>query len=196
MPPKVKVTRDDIIQTALELVRAQGAAPLNARQIAAALNCSTQPIFSNFATMDELQGAVLEAGFAYYLGFLKSAAESGRYPPYKAFGMAYIRFAGEEKELFKLLFMRDRRGEGQAPTEDFETSVVMIMQANGLSRERAERMHMEMWSCTHGIAVMLATSFLHPDEELISMMLTDVYQGLRIRHIQEQEEHNNGCHSD
>ena len=32
----------------------------------------------------------------------------GKYPPYKASGMAYIRFAKEEKELFKLLFMRDR----------------------------------------------------------------------------------------
>ena len=35
----------------------------------------------------------------------------GKYPPYKASGIAYIQFAKEEKELFKLLFMRDRTGE-------------------------------------------------------------------------------------
>ena len=33
------------------------------------------------------------------------------YPPYKAMGMGYIRFAAEERELFRLLFMRDRSGE-------------------------------------------------------------------------------------
>ena len=194
MPPKVKITREDIIRTALDMIRANGAAGLNARTIAVALNCSTQPIFSNFATMDELQKAVIEAGYADYLGFLKREAESGRYPTYKAFGRGYIRFAYEEKELFKLLFMRDRGGEGFVPTEDFERSVALIMEANGLSRERAERFHLEMWACVHGIATMLATSFFTPEWALISNMMTDVYQGLRTRHI--QEEHENGSHSD
>ena len=95
--------------------------------------------------------------------------------------MAYIRFAGEERELFKLLFMRDRTGEDLTPTADFERSVEMIMQANGVTRARAVRMHLEMWSCVHGIGTMLATSFLALDEALISEMLTDVYQGIRVR---------------
>lgn len=198
MPPKIKITREDIVRTALELVRAKGTATLNARAVAEGLGCSTQPIFSNFATMEELQQAVIEAAHAYYLRYLKAEAEEGRYPPYKAFGMAYIRFAGEERELFRLLFMRDRGGEGLTPTEDFETSVLMIMQANGLSRERAERMHLEMWSCTHGLATMLATSFFTPEWEVISDMLSDVYQGLRTRHILQykEENHGNNCHSD
>ena len=55
MPPKVKITKEDIIKTAVELVRSNGAEALNARAVAAELNCSTQPVFSNFATMDELQ---------------------------------------------------------------------------------------------------------------------------------------------
>ena len=196
MPPKVKVTREDIVRAALDLVRAEGTATLNARSVAEALGCSTQPIFSNFATMEALQEAVIEAGYDYYLGFLKAEAEAGRYPHYKAFGMAYIRFAREEKELFRLLFMRDRSGEGLVPTEDFEASVAIIMEVNGLPRERAERMHLEMWACTHGIATMLATSFFTPEWELISHMMTDVYQGLRARHIKEEENRENRCHSD
>ena len=58
MPPKVKITKEDIIKTAIELVRREGTGALNARAIAAALSCSTQPIFSNFETMDELQKAM------------------------------------------------------------------------------------------------------------------------------------------
>ena len=193
MPPKVKISKDDIIRTALALIRTRGVAVLNARQIAEALECSTQPIFSNFATMEELQQAVIVAGYDYYLGFLKDEAERGQYTTYKAFGWAYIRFAYEEKELFRLLFMRDRHGAELEPTTDFEMSVRLIMQVNGLSRERAERMHMEMWVFVHGIATMLATSFFTPEWDHISDMITDVYQGVRMKHIQEETEH--GCHS-
>ncbi len=187
MPPKIKITKSDIIETALELIRKNGEEALNARSIAAAMGCSTQPIFSNFETMEELQGEVIRAAYDRYLSFLKSEAEGGKYPQYKAFGMAYIRFAKEEKELFKLLFMRDRKGEGLTPTADFEYSVEMIMRANGITKEKAELMHLEMWTCVHGIGTMLATSFLSLDRELIENMLTDVYQGIRARHLSKEE---------
>lgn len=183
MPPKVRITKEDIIVTALDLLRENGDTAINARSIAAALNCSTQPIFSNFATMDELQNAVLKAAYDLYYDFLKREVESGKYPKYKSFGMAYIRFANEERELFKLLFMRDRTGEDMSPSSDFEESVQMIMNANGVTREKAMLMHMESWAFVHGIGTMLATSFLHLDWEFISDMLTDVYQGIRARHL-------------
>ncbi|MBE6576462.1 MAG: TetR/AcrR family transcriptional regulator [Ruminococcaceae bacterium] len=188
MPPKVKITKQDIIDTALALIREGGAQALNARGIAAALNCSTQPIFSNFSTMDALQDAVTAAAYACYLAFLQREVECGNYPQYKAMGMAYIRFAKEEKELFRLLFMCDRGGQDLVPTADFSTSVEIIMQANGISREKAELMHLEMWTCVHGIAAMLATSFFAPEWELISRMLTDIYQGLRAKHTSKEGE--------
>ena len=136
--------------------------------------------------MNELHQAVTAYAHEIYLGFLKNEAESGKYPAYKSFGMAYIRFAKEEKELFKMLFMCDRSGGGFAPAKDFTDSVEMIMKANRISKEKAELMHLEMWTCVHGIGVMLATSFLTLDRELISGVLTDVYQGLRARHLTEE----------
>ena len=72
------------------------------------------------------------------------------------------------------------------PSADFSESVDMIMRANGISREQAELLHMEMWSCVHGIGTMLATSFLDLDEDLISRMLSDIYQGLIVRHAATQ----------
>ena len=185
MPPKVTITKNDIIKTAIDLVREHGKQALNARAIASALSCSTQPIFSNFATMDELQRAVISSAYESYLQFLSAEAKSGKYPPYKAFGMAYIRFAKEEKELFKLLFMCDRGDAGFTPSQDFEASVEMIMKANGISREKAELLHLEMWSCVHGIAAMTVTSFLTLEWDLVSDILSDVYHGLRAKHVSE-----------
>ena len=185
MPPKVKISKEEIVHAAVEIVRANGIQAVNARILAAALNCSTQPVFSNFATMEELQQAVISAAYHHYLGFIRREVESGQYPRYKAFGMAYIRFAKEEKELFKLLFMRDRGGEALAPSPDFQESVEMIMEANGVTEETARLMHLELWIWVHGIGTMLATSFLHLEWEQISEMLTDIYQGIRARHLPE-----------
>lgn len=183
MPPKIKITKEDIVNTAVALVRENGAGAINARAVAAALGCSTQPIFSNFAAMEDLEREANAAAYKLYFGFIKKEVESGKYPQYKAFGMAYIRFAKEEKELFKLLFMRDRTGADLSPSADFEESVSMIMQANGVTRETALRMHLEMWSVVHGIGTMLATSFLPLDWDLISEMLSDIYLGLQARHF-------------
>ncbi len=185
MPPKAKISKQDIINTALSLLRKGGINAVNARSIASSLGCSTQPLFSNFSSMEELEESVTYAAYEQYLGFLAREADSGKYPAYKSFGMAYIRFAKEERELFKHLFMCDREGKEFKFTSDFDESVEMIMKANSISREKAQLMHFEMWVSVHGIAAMLATSFLELEEEFISDMLTDIYQGIRARHLTE-----------
>ena len=74
MPPKLKVTRDGIINTALMLCRMGGESAINARGIAKALNCSTQPIFSNFESMEEIDEAVRDSAYELYLEFLENEA--------------------------------------------------------------------------------------------------------------------------
>ena len=98
--------------------------------------------------------------------------------------MAYIRFAKEEKELFKLLFMRDRTNEDNSLSLDFEESVQIIMKSTGLSYEKAQLMHFEMWTCVHGIATMIATSFLTLEWEAISQITSDIYHGILSRHLE------------
>ncbi len=179
MPPKVKVTKEEIINAAVDIVRNSGAQAINARTIASALNCSTQPVFSNFATMDQLRLAVVEKADILCQEYMQREVDSGKFPAYKANGMAYIRFAKEEKELFKLLYMRDRSGEsipeGSELTEKMES---MVHNNTGLSGGNAKLFHLEMWAYVHGIATMFATGFLDLDWELVSRMLTDSYQGL------------------
>ena len=186
MPPKAKITKESIIATSLALLRESGAEAINARSIATALGCSTQPIFSNFSSMEELEAEVTSAAYDLYYSFLKNEAASGKYPPYKSYGRAYIRFAEEEPNLFKHLFMRDRSGEPFCETEDFRDSVEMLMKSNGISRELAQLIHLEMWVAVHGIASLLVTSFLDFDSELISRMLSDIYNGVRMKHLSEK----------
>ena len=188
MPRKTVIFKKDIIKAAVELVRSDGYESLNARALAKALGCSTQPIFSNFSSMDDLMKSVLEATLDVYNDFVRREfeRESGGYPPYKTNGMAYIRFAIEEKNLFRLLFMRDRTNEPDpVETSTFTDVLPLIMKATGLSEDQAAMFHLEMWTCVHGIAVMAATSYFKWGEELASRAMTDTYQGL-IRRFREQ----------
>ncbi len=180
MAPKVKITREGIITAAVEIARQHGDSAVNARTVAAELNCSTQPVFSNFPTMEELRLAVRLQAMTIYNAFLAGEMEDGRFPAYKAQGMAYIRFAREERELFKLLFMRDRKGEETDPeARSFDQVVVTLQQITGMDKETATLFHLEMWAYVHGIATMFATNYLDLNWDLVSKMLTDAYQGMR-----------------
>ena len=187
MPRKTVIFKKDIINAAVELVRSDGHESLNARALAKSLGCSTQPIFSNFSSMDDVMKSVLEATLEVYNDFVRREFERGSgYPPYKTNGMAYIRFAMDEKNLFRLLFMRDRTNDPDPVENSTFTDVLpLIMKATGLSENQAALFHLEMWTCVHGIAVMAATSYYKWDEELASRAMTDTYQGL-IRRFREQ----------
>lgn len=184
MPPKAKITKEDILTAALALVREEGEAALNARALAARLGCSTQPIFCHYASMEALREAVLHQGYQFYYQELERAMAEGKYPAYKASGMLYIAFAVREPRLFQWLFMRNRTASEQRsgfPSAD-DGVLGALMQAAGLTRETAERFHFAMWMWVHGVAASVAGGFLAYDEEAFSAHLSDVYFGLRARY--------------
>lgn len=192
MPPKIKITKSEIIDTAVNLVRTNGEQAINARSIANILGCSTQPVFSNFATMDDLRTAVKDAANERYQSYLATDMASGKCPPYKSSGMAYIRFAREERELFKLLFMCDRSKEVIAEDREVIRPLLEIIQKNmGIDEDKAFIFHMEMWIYVHGIATMIATDYLNWDEDMVSKMLTDAYAGMKYRYTEGKENDSN-----
>lgn len=188
MPPKCRFTREEIIQAALDLTAEKGVGALTARGLAQRLGSSAKPIFGLFANMEEVQQEVVKAADLRYQEYLRQDMSAGRYPPYKASGMAYIRFAREQKELFKLLFMRDRTHEEKATGDELEALLGLIQKNMGLSRDDAYRFHLEMWIYVHGIATMIATAYLEWDMDFISAALTDAYQGLRLRFLPKETE--------
>lgn len=183
MAPKFRFTREEIIDAALALTAEGGPKAVTARALAARLGSSAKPIFGLFENMEELQDAVLAAAFEKYERFIAAEMAKGEYKPYKASGMAYIHFARDERELFKLLFMREcSREEQRMPLQDDVKPLLELIRKNtGMSETEARRFHTEMWLFVHGIATMIVTSFLDWDDEDVSRALTDVYEGMTQR---------------
>ncbi len=181
MPPKNKYTPEQITECAVELTRKHGFEAVSARSVGACLGISSQPVYTAFGGMNGLKNAVVEKAQRCYEEFCEKELEKSSYPKYKCYGMAYVRFAMCEKELFKLLFMRDRKGES-TDNELFSRIVDVIMLQTGLDEKQARLFHCETWASVHGIAVMIATGYQLWSVDDASAMITDIYRGLKYVH--------------
>lgn len=193
MPPKIKTSRESILSVALEIIRAHGWENINARDIAKQLNCSTQPIFREFENMAELKSEVRKMAWETYNCYLENyqllEGKQGL-----SFGVAYVKFAKVEKNLFKLIFMSDEMNAQGVDDlselkEDRVGIVDIFMKITGLSRENAIKLHFNVWIAMHGLASMLATNKIEiSDDEIKSTILNNFNGYLRILKEQEEEQ--------
>ncbi len=182
MPRNFMFTKEEIVQAALDLTREQGSSAVTARALGKRLGSSSRPVFSYFSNMAEVQAATIQAAQQLYQQYLAEDMAAGKYPTYKASGMAYIRFAKEEKELFRLLFMRDRTNETkEQSSEEIAPLIALLQRQLHITKSEAMLFHLEMWVYVHGIATMIATGYLDWENDFISRALTDVYTGLKHR---------------
>ena len=168
MPPQKRIFREDILEAAADLVRQEGPAALSVRNIAKKLGCSTQPVYSEFESMEtlreELTASVRER--------LREDAGS-----YKQVALSFLQFARREKNLFQLVYLR-RRVEGERFFEDpNEAQTIRKLQVNlELTARQAAEMHRRMQYYCYSMAVMMATGYLNFSEEEVSRELTEYYR--------------------
>ena len=180
MPPKIRFSKADILHAAFKMTREQGIASVNARAIAKELGCSTQPIFRAFVNMESIKTEIIRMSSELYnIYMMRSATVADK--PYLSMGMAYVAFARDEPELYKLLFMCDRTKDGgpndvqqQLP----EYIIDMVMQRTGLEREQARRFHSQIWIYTYGLATMVSTRYIDVTQEQIEQRMEEIYQAM------------------
>ena len=103
MPPKAKITKEMIVDTAFEIVRKEGVDKITARRISEQLKCSTQPVLYYFSTVEDIKKAVYAKADEYHTAYIMGT-EMDYENPMLAIGMNYIKFAIDERNLFRFLF--------------------------------------------------------------------------------------------
>ena len=183
MPPRKRILREDVLDAAIRVIRRGGAPALSVRHIAGELACSTQPIYSQFGSLEGLLEALPAYAGEKYLRFCSRS--------YKGFALAVLRFAREEKELFKFLYLR-RRKPGERLLEDvnYQTTIDLLSRNLEMPPERAREMHRQMQYHCYALGVMIATDYLDLSDGEMGRELTEFYQ-IMLRHyknIQSEEE--------
>ena len=159
MPPKCKFTREQIIEAAVNVTRKKGIKALRARDIAEELGVSTQPVFSCFANMEEAKTAVRLAAENLYNEYARQGLQEK--VPFFGFGRQYIRFAQEEPELYKLLFLTSSENSSGGAIAAMERSQEelrpLLMSVYHITAGEADRYFRDMWLVGHGIATLCVT---------------------------------------
>lgn len=169
-----KNTREDIVLGALELVKEKGFEALKARDIAKRLNCSIQPIFYQFKSMEDLKVAVCEKIYKIYCEYMLSGENTDT--PYKAMGNSYVRFARDYPELFKILFMQKAEVNSSNFMQiDYLADKVISegQKFTGLSFDEQKDFQLKVWIFTHGIASLTVTETLKLNDEEIDKIISD-----------------------
>lgn len=168
MPPKKRIFKTDILRAAANLIREQGPEALTVRKIAGTLGVSTQPIYSEFGSIDALKNAL----FCYAREqYLRITAKN-----YKEYALAFLRFARAEKNMFRFLYLRERTpGETLMEDINYDETIRLLRKNLELSLDEAQSMHRRMQYYCYSIGVMLATGYLDFSEEAIDRELTEFY---------------------
>ena len=172
MPAKKQITKEMILDASLKLLKEQGYASVNIKQLSKELRCSTQPVYLSFSGMEDLRNELLPLAVKEFKNYMKNNSSDGLICLYD---INYIHFAKEEPRLFGFLFMRANAFSEikQALLPVIEQSVQKLMSTYHICYEEADILHDQLWMHAHGIASMIATSFCDWNMKKVSRMLAD-----------------------
>ena len=169
MPAVKKVSKEKIIDAAVEVLRDGGFSAINARSVAKKLGCSTQPIYLSFQSMDELKVALTERAIQLHTQRVRDSLRAhqgndSRYSRYSSYGMGFVKFAAEEKQLFRWLYLE---GKQLGPYQNdvlLPEVIAVIVEEFGYSEDVARRFHQDMIYFSYGLAILANTGHLHLTE--------------------------------
>lgn len=186
MGASLKVTKEDILKVAFNIVKEQGIEAVSNRKIAENLNTSIRPIYYQFKNSTELNNELYKKMKKYFYQFVINNM-TDEMPKYKQVGINYIKFAREENNIFKALFMNNNEviledktfciNEDNPELKEIESYIKI---STKLSDDDAKTFHVKMWLFTHGIATLLACKTLFLSDEQIKDLLSQQFQALML----------------
>ena len=186
MPPKIRTSKEMIVEAGYKIADKNGIDQVNCRAIAAELGCSTQPVFSRFPNMDELKEEV----FHYACDKLEQSIFD-QYEGEKTDSIietsvvVLTEMARKHRNLFKLIYLSDFRSENTfvEEREKYRTNKCIIQEfidKYGLDYDRAENIFERISLLTHGICTVIATTNMnYTNEQVLGIVMDTVNDSIR-----------------
>ena len=170
------IPKEAIDNAAFEVMRTEGFSAIKARRLAKQVGCSSQPLFRDYDSIEEIKEVAAKKAADYMSKYVFKFRETGN--PFLDMGISYIRFAQEEKHLFKVLVVDNVL---QRPF--FDSAVIGAMMA-AMQREAAqetedpmedaqfENMMRDVLVYTYGLAHMAYQGNIEMDAGELTEMLS------------------------
>jgi AcrR family transcriptional regulator len=175
MGRKTQITKEIILETALQMLIRDGYASINVKSLAAQIGCSTQPIVWHFENMAGFRKAFFEycvtyaqSQFTPWNGSLDDLlTETAR---------GYITIACNMPNLFRFVFTDNQEDSGSSDMvqklqqNNTKKIIHLLCQEKGLTEAQAISFLMNYEFYIHGIASYTAGGFVHYSEDEIVAM--------------------------
>lgn len=171
MPKKPIFTREQIIDKAFNMLEKGSLENITARSLAKELNCSPAPIYGLFISMDELKKELINRAKNLFLTYVSKGEEE---VPFLNIGMGICKFAREEKQLFKSIFLRN--SSYSTLISEFHKIIFEEMKKDkrfdSLPVDVKETLTIDCWTYAHGLSTLIATGYFKtPSDNFIRRRL-------------------------
>lgn len=183
MARKVTVSKDVILENALNMLIRDGYSSINIKTLAAEIGCSTQPLVWHFENMEGLRNAL--AVYAREYAEKKALPKNKKtilsaVDVFENLGKSYVKMAIKEPNLFKFLYLGESPLSTPYKLKDISSGkeggigkemIAGIAAETGLSEEQISRCVGNTVIYAHGIATMIATGVFKASEKDVNLMI-------------------------
>lgn len=189
MPPKLKFSKEELIDAAFNLVRKNGWSALSTRSLAEVLGTSARPIYSHFNAMEELEEAIAKKGVDLLYKFMIQERTGD---PWHDHGIGYVLFAQDEKRLFLGLndekHIKHYKAYGEVIWDTLTASLSDYPPFQGLTEEQIYQVQLTRWLMAHGLAFQVANHSPEVWEGKIDIVMQQgsiaILEGLKLQFTQ------------
>lgn len=187
---KKEIDKQRILDAAYKLAVRVGIESLTARNIAKAVNCSTQPIYLEFENMQDLRNQVL----ARISDELKSNTLQQNFTgePLIDLDLSYLYFAKEHVDLFRAMFVDCKFGNQMIVDTLMGLGLEKFKQqfdAEQFSEERLNHIVISNWIAATGLATLLINKMANfTQAQMISVLKAQIHEAMlndRLTNVEE-----------
>lgn len=166
-----KITKNMIVDAALEIFRAEGFDAVTSRRVALRLGCSTQPIYFEYKNMDELKDDIVKKVVSQLNEIFSSVSNEGKENPnefvYRSYGLAFLKFVQTDPFVFRQIYIVDGKIGRQVDDLWMPKGIDILENKYGYKKETAIAIN-KMASCSlMGMAVFTSSGYAKTSEEEI-----------------------------
>jgi AcrR family transcriptional regulator len=180
MARKTTFTRDDVLDAAHRVLETEGVAAVTARRIADTMGASTAPVYSNFASMEEVLAELRDMIAGRVLDYCR---RSWTDDAFLNMGIGFVRFAVDQPQLFRAMYLDSTHGHmsDARVAEQLLGDMARHPLLGQLPPDHQDELLFQASIYTLGIATTLATGlWAEPDLDTVESWLRSV-GGLLVR---------------
>lgn len=162
-----RITKNMIVDAALEIFRAEGFEAVTSRRIALRLGCSTQPIYFEYKNMDELKDDIIKKVVEQLDELFSSVSGDSDEFVYRSYGLAFLKFVQTDPFVFRQIYTVDGKIGRQVDDLWMPKGLDILENKYGYKKETAIAIN-NMASCSlMGMAVFISSGYRKTSEEEI-----------------------------